>query len=283
MTTLAAIEAEARRWVGWREGPNNDQSSGGDWGRRQGVGNGYAYCNSAADMAAYDVGYRHYAESTFGERGCAYTPTTKNLAVAHGDFVWDHTSRGAPAGLALGDRPLYSWNGGDVPDHIGGPIVAIYADGSFDCIEWNAGSPQGCHIIRRNRKYLIGVHRLRKLDGVAPAPVTPAPVHREPTVPAHGLLPLDVDGDVGPPQTGRPPGIYLSCRALQQAVGTDDDGRWGPDTCRATQARVGTDVDGDFGIQSTKALQRHVGTPDDGGFGPNTARALQGALNASRF
>jgi hypothetical protein len=281
--TLAAVEAENRRWVGWLEGPNNDQSSGGDWGRRQGVGNYYAYCNSAADMIAHDVGYRHYPESTFGERGCAYTPTTKNLAVAHGDFIWDHASRGAPAGLALGDRPLYSWNGNDVPDHIGSFIVAIYADESFDCIELNAGSPQGCHVIRRNRKYLIGVHRLRHFDGAVAAPTSPPPVHEARPVPAAGLLPLDVDGEVGPPQIGQPSGIYLSCRALQHAVGTDDDGMWGPDTCKATQRRVGTDDDGDWGRQSTKALQHRVGAAVDGGFGPDTARALQRCLNASRF
>jgi len=113
--------------------------------------------------------------------------------------------------------------------------------------------------------------------GAPPGPPPPPP-------PAgNTFTPLDVDGEVGPPQDGQAPGVYQSCRALQYSVGTGTDGEWGPDTCRATQQRVGTAVDGEWGPNSTRSLQARVGADTDGEFGPDTAKHLQAALNAGAF
>lgn len=154
---------------GFVEGPSNQNP----WGAAQGSPNA-AWCCSFACMNPYDLGYRWWPESQFGAKGNAYCPYHQNHAEAHGEWQYDHTSRGQPADLKPGDQVLFDWNGNAVADHIE-TVIATYMDLTYDTVGGNTGSPEGVHApIRRDRKYLLGRVRPSGYTAATPAP-TPVP------------------------------------------------------------------------------------------------------------
>ncbi|MDQ2781790.1 MAG: CHAP domain-containing protein [Actinomycetota bacterium] len=214
-------------------------------------------------MGDNDHGLANVGASPDYSWGWAYVPSVVNAFRAAGRF--DRNPR-------VGDLVCFDWEGDGISDHVG-MVEDVPGDGTVVTLEGNTGDD----LLRKRRTFgvILGFAHLAYDGEAAPDPGHPAP--------SGDVLPLDVDGEFGPPQLGQRHGIYNSCKALQGAVGTEADGDWGPQTCRATQARVGTVVDGDFGPNSTKALQARVGTAADGEFGPQTAMALQRALNAGAF
>lgn len=72
-------------------------------------------------------------------------------------------------------------------------------------------------------------------------------------------------------------------KALQRAIGTPDDGDFGPKSISALQAHLRIKVDGKNGPATHKALQARVGAAQDGNWGKDTTTKLQQALNAGRF
>jgi hypothetical protein len=174
-----AVSNAHRRNVGWVEGANNQNP----WGPRQGISHS-AYCDSAQSVVAYDCGYRWWPESQCGQLGCAYCPSHVSVGSAHGEVVFDHASRGAPADIQEGDLLFYDWNGTGVADHVEYALESVGVAPKTHDIGYNTGSPNGCHDLWRDRRYLLC--RLRPTHygdgsqpgqpgtGTTPAP-TPAP------------------------------------------------------------------------------------------------------------
>lgn len=170
MTLWTEVLPEHRANVGFIEGANNQNP----WGPEQGVFNA-SYCESAASMVPYHHGVRYWLEAQFGEKGWAYTPFAVNDAIHHGCFQYDHASSGRPCDLLPGDKVYFSWNGDTLADHVE-TVIAVYADGTFDTIGYNTGHPEGCHIIRRDRYYLLGRFRMQGVFyGEAPKVPIPMP------------------------------------------------------------------------------------------------------------
>lgn len=157
-TALEALKA----WIGFREGPNNDNP----FGAYQGIPNA-AYCESFADgELTRTVGYDHRiglttSHTQFGAKGDAYTPWGVAHAKERGEWVQDEASKGRPCDLAVGDQVFFAWNDGEgpEPDHVE-TVVAVYDDLTYDTIGANTGSPNGVWCpIRRDRFYLLGRRR----------------------------------------------------------------------------------------------------------------------------
>lgn len=194
----AAVLVEMGSWVGWREGPGNQNP----FGPYQGVGDGQPYCESFADGVPHQCcGYDHsvgltMSKTQFGPKGDAYTPWGVNHAIERGEWMADHASAGRPADLAPLDQVFFAWNNGagPEPDHVE-TVIAVYADGTFDTIGANTGSPNGVWVVRRDRKYLLG--RRRPHLYAAPAP-EPAPNQEDSLfvfdMPGHGTGVWITDG-----------------------------------------------------------------------------------------
>jgi hypothetical protein len=135
--------------VGFREGPNNENP----WGPEQGVKKA-KYCESAACMVAHHNGYRWWPESQFGEKGFAYTVFHVQVGEAHGEVRLDRTSRGDPADVLQGDLLYYDWDLNGVVDHVETAIEARIGGGRTHNIGYNTGSPEGCHELWRDAKFL---------------------------------------------------------------------------------------------------------------------------------
>jgi peptidoglycan hydrolase-like protein with peptidoglycan-binding domain len=304
VTTFAAdVLPRHRANVGFVEGANNANP----WGPRQGIPNA-AYCFSAQSIVNVDAGVSWWPESQCGRLGFAYCPSGVNVGQARGVVRFDHASRGDPADLIPGDLVFYSWNGTSVADHVE-VVIQVYADGTFDTIGYNTGSPNGCHVVRRDRRYLLCRLRMQPFydgsaaPGPAPAP-PPAPTPVGPRNLAQGTRGDDV-------------------RQWQVALnhfgyGLAEDGDFGPRTAAATrdfQSRHGAVADGVVGPQTRAAMSAALSTPPtpapapappppapapppppahgpdgnpftplavDGGMGPLTTRALQWKLGVAQ-
>lgn len=145
------------------EGPNNANP----WGLAQGIANA-AYCNSAADMVPYqEVGYRHWPESQFGEKGCAYTVFSVQIGDRHGEVMFDRP--GAPCDILAGDELFYDWSGGKgsagIVDHVETAVEDIGAGPKSHNAGYNTGSPGGCYDLWRDRRYLVCRRRFSRNGG----------------------------------------------------------------------------------------------------------------------
>lgn len=291
------VLAEHQRNVGFREGPSNANP----WGPEQGIPNA-SYCDSGASMVPYHQGYRWWPESQCGEKGCAYCPSHINVGQAHGEVRFDHASRGDPADVVEGDLLFYSWNGDSIADHVETAIESVGTGARTHNIGYNTGSPEGCHDLWRDRRYLLC--RLRPSrnggythggapgPGPGPAPAPPAP--SGPRVLSQGMTGQDV--------------ANLQSQLNRFGYGLAVDGDFGPATDRAVrdfQSRHGLTVDGQVGSATRGALAAAPSpqpaptpppappagrAPDgnpytplvvDGGYGPQTKRALQWRLNVT--
>lgn len=178
MTVWTDVEPEHQSNVGFVEGAGNNNPWTQEIFDNPNVN--AAYCLSACSIVPYHHGVRWWADSQCGEKGYAYCPFF--LTKARNEGVWqdDHASRGAPCDLLPGDVVLFDWEGNGIADHAE-TVRAVYEDGTFDTYGYNVGSPQGCRIVRRDRKYLIGRARMEGTFYGAPA------------------APVDVPQDVPPP------------------------------------------------------------------------------------
>lgn len=260
MGTLADVIALHKKNVGFVEGPNNSNP----WGPIQGISNA-AYCDSGASVVPFQIGFTWWPESQFGIKGCAYCPTHLYLGVKHGVFMYDHASTGAPADIKTGDLLFYSWSGGTLADHVETAIEDSVGGGRTHNIGYNTGSPEGCHDLWRDRKFLIG--RLRPpFYTSAPTPVAP-PV--EPVI--QGAKPV-ANQWVAP----YPPGTILK------------QGMTGP-AVLAIQQRlkvrgwdIATDgVDGPITTSIVKQFQTEKHLMVDGQVGPNTWASIMSTTNVT--
>lgn len=252
MTNFAGdVLPRHRANVGFVEGPSNANP----WGPRQGIPNA-AYCFSAQSVVNYDAGVRWWPESQCRELGFAYCPSGVNVGQARGVVRFDHASSGDPADLVPGDLVFFSWNGSSVADHVE-VVIQVYADGTFDTIGYNTGSPNGCHVVRRDRRYLLCRLRMAAAfyDGAAPS------------------SPPSVTAPVPPPAPSGP-------RTLQQGSTGQDVADW---QAALNHFGYGLVVDGDFGprtASATKDFQARHGCAVDGAVGPQTRGAMGAALSA---
>ncbi|HET7329149.1 MAG TPA: hypothetical protein VFJ14_17900 [Nocardioidaceae bacterium] len=176
MTTWPPVEAEHRSNVGFRT--TGDRNP---WTQELGIGN-TAYCIAAATVVAHHHGVQWWPDAQFGAKGYAYCPYGRAGAARHGVWEDDHASQGRPARLQPGDIVLYDWGGDGVADHAE-TVKAIYADGTFDTYGYNTGNPNGCWIVRRDRRYLMG--RIRMTDAFygAAEPAAPAATEEDDMTP----------------------------------------------------------------------------------------------------
>lgn len=255
-----ATMRENRANVGFNEGPGDNNP----WTQELGIGNA-AYCMAGATTVPFHNGFRWWDDDQFGQHGSAYCPHKMNVAIRHGEYMADRTSRGTPCDVQPLDLLLYDWNGSGEPDHVEVAIEARDGGGRTHNIGYNTSS--GVRDLYRDARYLLGRIRPTSNGGWDWGASLPPPVI------IGGRELLEVDGDFGP----------LTRKALQRALGVDDDGDIGPITKKALQRRVGVEDDGDIGPDTKRALQRRVGATVDGAWGPETTKALQRALNAGTF
>lgn len=162
MTTWAEVRPEheenCTNYEGSGHGFYEGAGNRNPWTEEIGAGDA-AYCISAACIVPYHHGVRWPDGSQFGDKGWAYCPYGLTDFRKLGIWRDDHASSGSPCDLQSGDLVLYSWGNNGVADHCE-TVAAVYLDDTFDTYGYNAGTPQGAHIIRRNRKYLMGRARL---------------------------------------------------------------------------------------------------------------------------
>lgn len=177
MTVWPEVEPEHAANVGFVEGAGNRNP----WSEEIGAGDA-AYCISAACIVPHHHGVQWWPWSQFGAKGAAYCPYFRVAAIRAGVWVDDHASRGAPCDLRPGDVVLYDWNGDGVADHAE-TVKEVFGLG-FSTYGYNVGHPEGCHIVYRDRKYLMGRARLDGTLYVAHAPARiPAPAPKPPPPP----------------------------------------------------------------------------------------------------
>lgn len=165
MTAWADVLDEHRVNVGFVEGPNNANP----WSAELGIPH-VAYCAAAATRVAAHHGVDWGPDAQFPHKGIAYSPYVKTWGEARGLWRDDHPAAGVD--LQPGDIVLYSWNHDTVADHTES-VVMVYLDGTFDTVGYNTGSPEGCHSVHRDHKYLLG--RVRAVGTIYQLPAPPAP------------------------------------------------------------------------------------------------------------
>lgn len=164
------VAAEHDNNMGFVEGPNNRNP----WSREMGIGD-TSYCDCGASLVPHHHGVQWWDWCQFGARGSAYCPYHITAALKAGHWRGGRACELEPMALVF-----YSWNGDSIADHVE-TVKATYADGTFDTWAYNAGRPEGAHVIHRDRKYVLGCIPMRGVFyGDAPAPdPTPPPAQRE--------------------------------------------------------------------------------------------------------
>lgn len=219
--TWASVWVEHQGNVGYdSETPSTPYHN--PWSEEMGIGD-VEFCAAAATIIPHHHGVNWWPEAQFGVVGYAYCPYLESGAKGHGVWQYDYASTGQPASLHPGDLVLYSWGNNGVADHVE-TVVNVYADGSFDCIGYDTGTPNGCHFpIRRDRTFLLGVVHMTDAFYSSSPPVPPTlpvtPMFNPPLrptfcatqVPGGGVLEIGDDGST----------MYLlvALRADQQHTG----------------------------------------------------------------
>lgn len=147
------VAAEHDRNMGFVEGPGNQNP----WTREMGIGD-TSYCDAGASLVPHHNGVTWWPWCQFGEQGSAYCPYHITAALRAG-----HWRAGARCVLEPMALVFYSWNGDDIADHVE-TVKAVYdspSTGTFDTWAYNAGTPQGAHVIHRDRKYVLGCIPMR--------------------------------------------------------------------------------------------------------------------------
>lgn len=236
---LAALDS----YNGFRELGDN----GNPFGPWQGVGNGFAWCDSCAQWGACEGGgFRWYDGARFGYKGNAYCPGTINEAEAMGLYVAANFS---PIDLKPGHQVLFSWNRNIWADHIG-TFVRFLANGNLLVFEGNHNDMAG--YVERDWTYVLGAVALPQDTDVPGDPLPPVDTgngSQEP--PAFGgrylrYPPLTSGDDVRTWQE------HMAWRGWSIAV-DGQFGRGSRQVCRGFQANKGLEVDGIVGPQTWAA------------------------------
>lgn len=155
MRTPEEVIAEARRWIGYHEGPNNDTIFGREYGL-----NGEPWC---------DMFLTHCFK-------VARMPEER-FASTQADVAW-HRQRGTFDRIPrVGDKIFFHWpnssRASNQPDHVG-LVIAVNSDGSITTIEGNIGDRVQMLVRRAN---ILGYAHPRYDKAVAASTptVTPAP------------------------------------------------------------------------------------------------------------
>lgn len=214
----------------------------------------------------------------------AYTPTMLSIAKSQGAVL------GNKRDAQPGDVVYFNWDGG-VVDHVG--FVEINPGGSYiQTIEFNTGNGE---VLRRTRDWSWVEAVVRpNYDGVSnpnPAPSTPSTSSG--TIAEDGwwgpatstklqsYLGTPVDGEIW----GQDQGNMRSVNKGGLVYSSWKIGSGGSAVIRALQQKLGVNADGYFGPVTCRALQSYLGTPVDSEiWGPSAAvRELQRRLNNGTF
>jgi peptidoglycan hydrolase-like protein with peptidoglycan-binding domain len=265
---LDALRAEHAGNVGFTEGPH-DQNP---WSEEV-TGSDTLYCLCASTVIPHHHGYDWPAVFQNAPRGAAYCPWFMGRAIDLGWWEYDHASQGHPCDLLPYDIVLIDWDGDGTADHAE-TVKAVFADGTFDTWGYNTGRPQGCHQVRRNRKYLLG--RVRPPYVTQPSPASPTPPAmramsrgRHPGRAQPQFDPFSVEAIVAdlPIRRQRGDNAFdqhdLLIQRLLQANGRQvdnpkfADGRFGQDTAKALiDFQQATHVDDGLGVCGPRTWRR---------------------------
>lgn len=267
MTTPEAVIAEARRWVGYHEGANNDTPFGKEYGM-----NHAAWC----DM------FLTHCFKLAGNTEEHFASTMEDVAYHRARGTFGNTPR-------VGAKIFFHWNNSkraaNQPDHVG--IVERIAGDGVHTLEGNAGDAVQANVRRAN---ILG-YAYPNYSGAQQAPTPQAPPAQ-----AGGLV---EDGELGPAtisalqrrlnDTEPGPDLAVDGDMNQLVVNrTVTFKRGATQTARYLQQRLNwgagpCGIDGEPGPQTIKALQRYVGVGQDGQWGAQTTTALQRKLNSGSF
>ncbi len=226
---LAALDA----YNGFHEIGNN----GNPFGPWQGVGDGFAWCDSCAQWGAVENGgFAWYDGARFGRKGNAYCPGTVTEAGVMG--LW-RPANFSSIDLQAGYQILYSWNRNEWADHIG-TFVRFLANGNLLVFEGNHNDAAG--YVERDWTYVLGAVALPQDNAVPSDPLPPvtSPDNQPPPYGGRVLQVRTVGDDVRTWQE------HMAWRGWAIAI----DGDYGPGSrqvCRGFQADKGLEVDGEVG------------------------------------
>ncbi len=149
--------ATAKSYLGYHEGANNSNPFS-VW---QGLDDNNPWCASFTCYCSVEGGgYRFPANSTFGYKGEAYTPTTKLRAQQEG--IWrDKWWRSAP-----GDHVLFDWGNNGLIDH----VELVIADDGTKIVTIGGNTSNGVYYRTRDRHYVAGFVGLSQSPQAAPPP-----------------------------------------------------------------------------------------------------------------
>lgn len=147
------------------------------WTNELGIGN-VASCMAGATRVPFHHGYLWWPDDQFGREGSAYCPAKMNVAIRHGEWMADHTSRGDPCDVRPLDLVLYDWNGNGEADHVETAIETRIDGGRTHNIGYNTGG--GVKDLWRDAQYLLG--RIRPLSDSYVWESTPPPEPGNPNV-----------------------------------------------------------------------------------------------------
>jgi hypothetical protein len=261
MGTAASALGVAQSFIGYTEGPRNNETQFGAW-------SGYNFqpwCGSFVNWVLHHT-------NTFNEPSSVYTPSGAQSYQSLGRWI---PRNGNPQ---PGDLVYFDWGGSQTTsriDHIGF-VEAVLPDGRIQTIEGNTspndggsqGNGGGVYRRIRPRGVIAGFGRPR-YDADNSSPYNPnsnvdwAALRRY----IAAVLINELNG-VGTLRIGSSGGQVLTLqKALNHATGSAlaVDGRFGP----ATQ-------------QTLVSFQKFLGLSADGVFGPKSKAALQFVLEAIR-
>lgn len=144
----------AKSFLGYHEGANNNNQFSA-W---QGLNPNNPWCASFACYCACNAGFAFPANSTFGVKGEAYTPTMK-LRAQQAGYWRDKTWRAQP-----GDFVEYDWGNDGLIDH----VEIVIADDGVHLVTIGGNVSDAVSYRTRDRTYVAGFVALSQAGQSAP-------------------------------------------------------------------------------------------------------------------
>lgn len=220
--SVAAQIEEAKRWVGFHEGPGNQQPFT-SW-QFSGSLRNLAWCGSFADWCAVEKGGFRWSYAQLGYKGNAYVPAAVTASRRMG------TWRSAWTRAQPGWQVIFDWNRDGEADH----IETVVMDDGHKLITIGGNTSDAVLYRTRDRLYLMGFCALNMAGqgGGTPAPTPhPQPQPQPQPKPQEEDMLMVVTPHKGTPKGRTACAVLipaLNCVLLKNGARIDGDKKNGP-------------------------------------------------------